>query len=88
MTRTSFVLPDTLYHRLTIAAKQDGMTVSALMRKLLDKALTRQEEKRINHMYTVLKELDGIGGDTITDASTTIDEVLYGEKGAWRGSGK
>ena len=77
-----------LYHRLMIVAKQDGMSVSALMRKLLDKALTRQEEKRIKHMYTVLKELDGAGGDKITDASTTIDEVLYGEKGAWRGSGE
>lgn len=88
MTRTSFILPDTLYQRLMIVAKQDGKSVSALMRELLDKALAKREEKRIKHMYSVLKELDGIGGNEITDASTTIDEVLYGEKGAWRGSGE
>jgi hypothetical protein len=37
-------------------------------------------------MYEVLNQLEGIGPKGVTDASTTIDEVLYGEKGVWRGS--
>lgn len=37
-------------------------------------------------MYTVLDEMNGIRGAGIVDASTTIDEVLYGEQGAWRGT--
>ncbi|MAT96397.1 MAG: hypothetical protein CL608_04570 [Anaerolineaceae bacterium] len=62
--------------------------MAQLIRELLDKALARRESKRVKHMYTVLKELDGMGGPGDKNASTTIDEVLYGEKGAWRGSGE
>ena len=80
------MLPDPLYQRLIIAAKQESVSVSRLMRELLDKALAKREKKRLRHMYTVLKELDGAGGSKIKNASTTIDEVLYGKKGAWRGS--
>ena len=40
----------------------------------------------ISRVYEGLRELDGAGEHGITDASTTIDEVLYGENGAWRGS--
>jgi hypothetical protein len=43
------------------------------------------EAKRLHRMYDVLKELDGMGGRHITDASTTINEVLYGENGTWKG---
>ena len=39
-------------------------------------------------MYDVLKKLDGIGEKNVTDATETIDEVLYGKKGAWQGSGQ
>ena len=88
MTRTSLVLPDTLYQRLTLAAETEGISLSKMMRKLLSRALEKQEKKRIKHMYTVLKKMNGAGGSEITDASTTIDEVLYGKKGAWRGSGE
>jgi hypothetical protein len=35
-------------------------------------------------MYEVIWKMKGIGDPNITDASTTIDEVLYGENGAWR----
>ncbi len=41
---------------------------------------------QLKKMYTVLDEMNGIGGKGIVDASTTIDEVLYGENGAWRGT--
>jgi len=41
---------------------------------------------RISRVYEGLRELDGVGEHGITDASETIDEVLYGENGAWRGS--
>ena len=88
MIRTSLLLPDTLYQRLLIAAKQEGNSVSYLVRDLLNRALAKQEKKRISHMYDVLKEIEGVGEKNITDASETIDEVLYGKKGAWRGSGE
>jgi hypothetical protein len=40
----------------------------------------------LRRMYAGLFSLQGMCKDPITDASTTIDEVLYGEHGAWRGS--
>jgi len=39
----------------------------------------------LKRMYDDLAELEGVGDPGITDASTTIDETLYGEHGAWRG---
>ncbi|PIR59227.1 MAG: hypothetical protein COU69_01420 [Candidatus Pacebacteria bacterium CG10_big_fil_rev_8_21_14_0_10_56_10] len=60
------------------------MNVSELARDLLDRALAKRERAKIKHTYQVLKELDGIGGEDVTDASTTIDEVLYGEEGEWK----
>lgn len=39
---------------------------------------------QVRRMYDTLKELDGAGGKGITDASTTINEVIYGENGAWK----
>ena len=42
-------------------------------------------KQRLDRMYKVLKEMEGIGDPDITDASTTINETLYGENGAWRG---
>lgn len=40
----------------------------------------------ISKIYEGLRELKGIGEKSVTDASETIDEVLYGENGAWKGS--
>ena len=41
---------------------------------------------RGKHMYKVLDEMNGAGDPTLVDTSTTIDDVLYGENGAWRGT--
>lgn len=48
--------------------------------------VSKLEAKRLDRMYEELKKLEGIVKDPITDASSTIDEVLYGENGAWKGS--
>jgi hypothetical protein len=86
MIRTSLLLPNTLHKRLLTVAKQEDTTLSSLARDLLDKALAKREQTQLKHMYEVLNQLEGIGPKGVTDASTTIDEVLYGEKGVWRGS--
>ena len=85
MIRRSLFLPEALDQRLLIASKQMGKSVSDLARELLDQALSRQEAVRLERLYDGLLELRGIGRKGITDASTTIDETLYGESGAWRG---
>jgi hypothetical protein len=84
--KTSLVIPAPLHQRLIQAARQEGMNLSEYMRGLLDQALASREKAQIRHMYDVLRKMNGIAKDPITDASTTIDEVLYGENGAWRGT--
>lgn len=83
--RTSFSLPVTLFHRLQLTARQNNISVSELASRLLDKALARQEQRQIQRTYEVLKEMMGMGGKGDAQVSASIDEVLYGEKGAWRG---
>ena len=82
--RTSLVLPTTLHQRLAMAAKYADKTISEMVRELLDSALASQEQGRIAHTYEVLRKVEGICKDKITDASTTINETLYGEHGAWK----
>ncbi len=88
MMRTSLYLPPVLHERLRIVSRQTRQPVSHLVRQLLDKALAIEEKARLEHMYKELSKLHGACKEKITDASTTIDEVLYGEQGAWRGHGK
>ena len=85
MLRTSLYLPATLHQRLQVASRQSKKSISRLVQDLLDKALREDEEKRLDQMYEALRKMDGMIKDPVTDASTTIDEVLYGEDGAWRG---
>jgi hypothetical protein len=52
----------------------------------MSKPTEESEKERIKAMYDGLFELFGIIKDDIPDASTTIDDVLYGENGTWRGT--
>lgn len=83
--RTTFSLPVTLLQRLQLTARQNNISVSELASRLLDKALARQEQLQIQRTYEVLKEMRGMGGEGDADAFARIDELLYGEEGAWRG---
>lgn len=84
-TRTTFSLPTTLFQRLQLTAKQKNISVSELASGLLDMALASQEQRQIKRTYEVLKKMRGMGGEGDAAASASIDAVLYGEKGAWRG---
>ena len=86
MIRTSLFLPNALHQRLHILSKRQRKTLSDVARELFEKSLASQEENAILRTYQALDALDGIGDPTVTDASTTINEVLYGEHGAWKGS--
>jgi hypothetical protein len=85
MLRTTVNLPFTLHQRLIIASKQERRSLSQFIGDLLDTALAAQEKIRVQRMYGELRKLDGASKLKIKDASTTINDVLYGEQGAWRG---
>jgi hypothetical protein len=68
-----------------MAAENRSQTLSSIATDLIDRALTDQEEAHWQRIYGGLKRLKGSGSAGVTDASTTIDETLYGEQGAWQG---
>jgi hypothetical protein len=84
MIRTSIFLPDTLHQRLLIASRWRNKSFSELVREILNKALVVDEDAQIKHMYQTLSKLEGLGEKGVTDASTTINETLYGEHGVWK----
>jgi len=59
--------------------------MSAVVEEGITTILERHEQERRNKMYRGLFELVGMCDVPITDASSNIDEVLYGEDGTWRG---
>ncbi len=85
MIRTSLMLPTQMHQRLVILSKRRGQTFSELVRDLFRQALVSEGKDSIAQTYQALDALEGMGGEEVTGASATVDEVLYGEKGAWRG---
>jgi len=67
-----------------MASKRKSKSVTELIRQALSKALVADEKVQIKRMYQALSKVEGIGQKGITDASTTINETLYGEHGAWK----
>ena len=63
--------------------------MSALVDDLLSRGLATLTQAQREKLDTGLKTLRGMGDQKITDGSTTIDEVLYGDGkyAAWRGNG-
>jgi hypothetical protein len=86
MIRTSIVLPAVLHQQLLALAKQADKTLSEFVREQLGEVVTRKQQTQLDEMYAAIWKMKGQVKDPITDASQTIDEVLYGENGAWRGS--
>jgi hypothetical protein len=71
---------------LRSVSKRKKKPMSRYASELLEKGLNEDDYPDLNQLYKAFEEMKGIAKEDITDASATIDEVLYGEKGAWRGS--
>lgn len=82
--RTSVTLPVKLLHRLHQTAHARNSTLSDLIRTLLEKGLISQEKTILEKTYAALQKVNGISNADIQDASTTINDTLYGENGAWK----
>ena len=63
--------------------------MSALIDELISNGLATRTQRERESLKTGLKTLRGMGNPSITDGSTTIDEVVYGDGkyAAWRGNG-
>lgn len=83
--RTTITLHPAVFERAKRMSREQGKTMSELIETSLRGLLHQWEANRLKRTYTALKALDGAGEKGITDASTTIDELLYGLNGAWKG---
>lgn len=83
--RTTILMQPGLFKRLKIYSAQRGRPVSEIIEKAVRQVIEQDEHERLNRMYDGLFELAGRGKSNITDASSSIDETLYGEQGAWKG---
>ncbi len=88
MIRTSILLPPAIHQELVITSKQEGSTLTDLVRQAVEEWITLRKRHKLQRMYDALDHFVGQGPPGITDASSTIDEVLYGENGAWKGPGE
>jgi predicted DNA-binding protein len=86
MLRATFYFPEALQQRLKTASKRHKKSVSKYAQEALDKVLAEDERKQLKEMDAALQEVKGFIKDPVTDASLTVDEILYGENGAWRGT--
>lgn len=66
-------------------AAEENRTISELLRHILDVALSQDDPLRVRRVYSGLWKIHGKGTPEMTDVSSTIDEILYGENGAWKG---
>jgi predicted DNA-binding protein len=85
MIRTSLVLPPALHQQLSILAKQADKTMSEFVREQLGQVVAQEQKSQLEETYEAIWKMNGFINDPVTDASQTVDEVLYGEHGAWRG---
>ncbi len=85
-TRATISLPTPLYDQLVQYADQADQTLSGFVRDLVANELKRREAAKTQEAYEIMNELQGIITDpALTNLSEEVDEVLYGEYGAWRG---
>ncbi len=85
MIRTSINLPVQLHHQLQFVAKGQNQTMSDVVRRILERGLAQQKDARMKQVYAALENVSGIGQNDVTDVSTTMNQLLYGPDGAWKG---
>jgi predicted DNA-binding protein len=85
MIRTSFNLPNSLHQRLHLVARSQQKSVSDLVRELLEQSLSKQEAQRLEQAYDALRQVQGIAKGKVPEASSHIDDLLYGKAGVWKG---
>ncbi len=85
MTRISITLPTTLNQTLQHEARQRETSVSDLIRTMLSKYFATAKVLQQDRSFSALQQMARgavSGGERLSES---VDEVLYGEHGAWRG---
>lgn len=83
--KTTISLSNPLHQRLVLAAKAEKKSFTAFTQELLDKALAIREQDHLDRMYGTLGKLRGIDKADSSDISSSVNDILYGEPGAYQG---
>ena len=78
MTRISVAVPAALKQQIQHEAMRAQMSVSDLIRRIVEKHLDKQKEIRIKRSHQALEQLIGIGNSEETDTSQRTEEIVYG----------
>ncbi len=76
--RTTMNFTPAFHLRLKRVAERRGKPMGEIIEEKLLPLLTDEERSQLKRQYDGLLALKGMVKDVIPDASTTIDEVLYG----------
>ncbi len=76
--KTTLNFSPAFHWRLKEAAERAGKPMAEVVEEKLAPILTAEEQARLKRVYDGLAALVGLCKTGPTDASTTIDEVLYG----------
>jgi metal-responsive CopG/Arc/MetJ family transcriptional regulator len=85
--RTTITMPPHLIMQLKLVSQTEGTTLSQVITHAVQQFIQQRQDTRLAHMHRTLRTLSGAGGAGMENISSTIDEALYGERGAWKGQG-
>ena len=88
MVRTTITLPEASYEKLKSIAQKKQVPISKYMTELIFNGLDQEGNEQPEKMYESLDRLKGIVSSGDPNFSSNVDEILYGENGAWRGTGE
>jgi predicted DNA-binding ribbon-helix-helix protein len=83
--KTTLTFTPSFFQRLRTIAHAQRLSMSRFVEAELDALFHEWERKKNKRLYQALDKWQGTGSQHITDGSTTINETLYGEHGAWKG---
>jgi len=83
--KTTLTFSPGFLQKVRTIAQERQWSMSRVIENDLIAFLKEQEQQKLDRMYVALRKFQGGGSPGITDASTTIDETLYGDEGAWKG---
>jgi hypothetical protein len=85
--RTTITIKPSLLARLRLFAHHHNRTVSEVVEQGIERVLAETDRGEIDKLYQEVFKLEGIATtDDPKYKNKTVDEILYGEDGAWRGS--
>ena len=84
--RTSITMNSTVLERLRVFAQRHNQTISQVIENVVVEVIDAPTQTQKGERYSALFKLKGVGKSDPKLKNMSVDEILYGDNGAWRGS--